>query len=190
MIQHSRTTASSAVYSRPDQDGRKRDVSDVRGRVAHESLFNTNDGRYRCPSTQQGYSPFTTWTRGLAWIMVGYAEQLEFIASLADGELEPFRPGFASVARRAGAAILPTALEGAYRAWPRWRTLPRLGTVHVKYGPPILPEQLEGYDGAELVAEVGGRIRRLQTELRRHPALGGRSARWIQCRPVQDVELH
>jgi unsaturated chondroitin disaccharide hydrolase len=60
---------------------------DVRGRVAHESIFNVNDGSYRCPSTQQGYSPFTTWTRGLAWIMLGYAELLEWIATLPDSEL-------------------------------------------------------------------------------------------------------
>ena len=57
--------------------------------MAHESLFNMNDGRYRCPSTQQGYSPFTTWTRGLSWIMLGYAEQLEFLQTLADDVLEP-----------------------------------------------------------------------------------------------------
>ena len=55
---------------------------DVRGRVAHESLFNVANGTYRGPSTQQGYSPFSTWTRGLAWAMLGFAEQLEFIATL------------------------------------------------------------------------------------------------------------
>ncbi|MFQ3670316.1 MAG: glycosyl hydrolase, partial [Verrucomicrobiia bacterium] len=38
----------------------------------------------------QGYSPFTTWTRGHAWILCGYAEQLEFIQTLPTGELEPF----------------------------------------------------------------------------------------------------
>ena len=58
--------------------GRGRDTYDVPGRVVHESIFNMNDGRYRCPSTQQGYSPFTTWTRGLAWVMLGCAEQLEY----------------------------------------------------------------------------------------------------------------
>jgi hypothetical protein len=56
--------------------------------VAHESIFNVNDGSYRCPSTQQGYSPFTTWTRGLAWIMLGCAEQLEWITSRPDAELD------------------------------------------------------------------------------------------------------
>jgi len=55
----------------------------VRGRVAHESIFNLNDGSYRCPNSQQGFSPFTTWTRGLAWIMCGYAELLEFFETLS-----------------------------------------------------------------------------------------------------------
>ena len=85
LFQHARTTARYNVYY-----GRGRDAYDIRGRVAHESLFNTNDGRYRCPSTQQGYSPFSTWTRGLAWIMLGYAEQLEFLDALSDDELDPF----------------------------------------------------------------------------------------------------
>jgi hypothetical protein len=85
LIQHAQTTARYNVYY-----GTGRDVYDVRGRVAHESLFNPNDGNYRCPSTQQGYSPFSTWTRGLAWIMLGYAEQLEFLATLGDEELSAF----------------------------------------------------------------------------------------------------
>jgi unsaturated chondroitin disaccharide hydrolase len=85
LIQHARTTARYNVFY-----GEGRDIYDVRGRVAHESLFNRNDGRYRCPSTQQGYSPFTTWTRGAAWIISGYPEQLEYLATLEDAELEPF----------------------------------------------------------------------------------------------------
>ncbi len=89
LVQHARTTARYNVYY-----GEERDTYDRRGRVAHESLFNTNDGRYRCPSTQQGYSPFTTWTRGLAWIMLGYPEQLQF--------LETVRRGGSATIRRAG----------------------------------------------------------------------------------------
>ena len=85
MIQHARTTAKYNVYY-----GEGRDTYDVRGRVAHESIFNRNDGRYRCPSTQQGYSPFSTWTRGLSWIIAGYPEQLEFLQTVSDEELEPF----------------------------------------------------------------------------------------------------
>jgi len=57
---------------------------DVRGRTSHEAIFNRNDGQFRCRSTQQGYSPFSTWTRGLAWAMLGYAEELEFFATISD----------------------------------------------------------------------------------------------------------
>ncbi len=85
LLQHASTTARYNVYY-----GDGRDTYDVRGRVAHESIFNVNDGRYRCPSTQQGYSPFTTWTRGLAWVMLGFPEQLEFLATLAEHQFEPF----------------------------------------------------------------------------------------------------
>ncbi|HXG23610.1 MAG TPA: hypothetical protein VNJ09_03565 [Chthonomonadales bacterium] len=85
LLEHARTTATYTVYY-----GEGRDIYDVRGRVAHESIFNINDGNYRCPNSQQGYSPFTTWTRGLAWVMCGFAEQLEFIQTLPDSELQPF----------------------------------------------------------------------------------------------------
>jgi unsaturated chondroitin disaccharide hydrolase len=74
MRQHAYATATYSVYY-----GRNRDAFDVRGRTAHESLFNAANGTYRGPSSQQGYSPFSTWTRGLAWAMLGFAEQLEFL---------------------------------------------------------------------------------------------------------------
>ena len=64
-----------------------RDTYDVRGRVAHESLFNAANGTYRGPNSQQGYSPFSTWTRGLAWAMLGFAEQIEFIETLDDAPI-------------------------------------------------------------------------------------------------------
>jgi unsaturated chondroitin disaccharide hydrolase len=62
----------------------------VRGRTAHESIFNLNDGAYRCPNSQQGFSPFTTWTRGLAWAICGFAEQLEFLSQLDSAAFGPF----------------------------------------------------------------------------------------------------
>ncbi len=83
LVEHARTTAKWAVFYHTN-----RDVYDVRGRVAQESVFNVNDGTYRCASSQQGYSPFTTWTRGLAWVLCGFSEQLEWIATLGNPELE------------------------------------------------------------------------------------------------------
>jgi len=84
--------------------GEGRDGYDVRGRVAHESVFNVNDGSYRCPSSQQGYSPFSTWTRGLAWVLLGYAEELEFLATRDEAELAPFGGAPAVVGRFVAAA--------------------------------------------------------------------------------------
>jgi hypothetical protein len=74
---HALTTAEVIVFH-----GRSTHTYDVRGRTAHEGIFNTNDGNFRCRSTQQGYSPFSTWTRGLAWAMLGFAEQLEFFRAI------------------------------------------------------------------------------------------------------------
>ena len=84
LVVHARTTARYTVYY-----GDGRDHYDIRGRVAHESIFNVNDGQFRCPNSQQGFSPFTTWTRGLAWVICGYAEELEFLRTCSDEELEP-----------------------------------------------------------------------------------------------------
>jgi unsaturated chondroitin disaccharide hydrolase len=98
LVQHARATARYSVYY-----GEGRDAYDVPGRVAHESLFNPTDGTYRCPSTQQGYSPFTTWTRGLAWAVLGFAEVLEFLASLPAADPVPAGggPELQAVLRRA-----------------------------------------------------------------------------------------
>jgi hypothetical protein len=82
LLQHAETTARFNVYF-----GEGRDSWDVRGRVAHESIFNTADGGYRCPSSQQGYSPFSTWTRGLAWILLGYAEEIEYLKTVPEADL-------------------------------------------------------------------------------------------------------
>ena len=95
-ITHGLTTARYAVYY-----GEGRDSYDIRGRVAHESIFNTNDGNYRCPNAQQGYSGFTTWTRGLAWAMLGFSEFLEFLLTIdpAYPDLENIKATFLKAAK-------------------------------------------------------------------------------------------
>lgn len=82
LLLHAEATAKYNVYF-----GTGRDSYDIRGRVVHESIFNVTNGVYRCPSTQQGYSPFTTWTRGLSWILSGYPEQLEWLETITDGDI-------------------------------------------------------------------------------------------------------
>lgn len=82
-IQHMRATADYSIFY-----GEGRDAYDVCGRTAHESIFNVKDGNFRCPNSQQGYSGFTTWTRGLAWAMCGFAEELEWLDTVDEQELE------------------------------------------------------------------------------------------------------
>lgn len=84
-ILHAQATAKYSVYY-----GEGRDSYDLRGRTAHESIFNVNDGHYRCPNSQQGFSGFTTWTRGLAWAVTGFAEQLEYLHTVPEEFLEPY----------------------------------------------------------------------------------------------------
>jgi unsaturated chondroitin disaccharide hydrolase len=129
LVQHAAATARWSVYY-----GEGRDGYDVPGRVAHESIFNVTDGRYRCPGTQQGYSPFSTWTRGLAWAMLGFAEELEFLREVPEDGF-PQGTGKAetlAMMRRAAAVtsdfyIANTAADGI----PYWDTgapgLDRLG---------------------------------------------------------------
>jgi len=81
-LEHIQCTATWSVFY-----GEGRDRYDVWGRTAHESIFNVKDGKFRCPNSQQGYSGFTTWTRGLAWAMLGFAEQLEWLEKADEKDL-------------------------------------------------------------------------------------------------------
>jgi hypothetical protein len=84
VLAHAKTSAQFNIYYGEGRDSY--DVPALRGRTVHEAIFNPASGAFRCPSSQQGYSPFTTWTRGLAWAMLGFAEQFEFIRSLPESE--------------------------------------------------------------------------------------------------------
>ena len=84
-VQHMKATADYSIFY-----GEGRDAYDVRGRTAHESIFNIKDGNFRCPNSQQGYSPFSTWTRGLAWAMCGFAEELEWFDSIDEINVKGF----------------------------------------------------------------------------------------------------
>ena len=159
LVQHAKTTAEYTVYY-----GHGRDDYDVRGRVAHESIFNLNDGSYRNPSTQQGYSPFSTWTRGLAWVICGYAEQLEFLSCLGPWELDPFGGqeevrGFMLAAAEAAADfyIENTPTDGI----PYWDTgAPGLSQLANHLDKPADPENpSEPVDSSAAVIAAQGMLR-------------------------------
>lgn len=86
IVEHALNTARYNIYF-----GEGRDAYDISGRTAHEAVFNTASGVFRCPNSQQGYAPFSTWTRGLAWALCGYPEQLEFMATSPKQMTSDFR---------------------------------------------------------------------------------------------------
>ena len=116
-IEHIENTLKYNVYY-----GKGRDSYDVRGRVVHESIFNCADGNYRCASTQQGYTPFSTWTRGHAWVLLGCAEELECFATLPAEERKELRSFMKTLLAGAKATadfyLTQTPLDGI----PYWDT--------------------------------------------------------------------
>ena len=157
---HAAATAQWAVYY-----GRGRDAYDVRGRTAHESIFNVNDGAYRCPNSQQGYSPFSTWTRGLAWAICGFAEQLEFLKAIGDNRNEAM---FLEAARATSDFYIEqaTAADGI----PYWDTgapqLHRLGDWRDRPAEPENPFEPVDSSAAAIAAQGLLRLGRYTGESR------------------------
>ena len=159
LVQHARTTCAWAVYY-----GEGRDAFDERGRCAQESLFNVTDGNYRCPGTQQGWSPFSTWTRGLAWVMCACAEELEFLDVLAADEFKALggRDAFVAMLLRAARAtsdfyIANTAADGI----PYWDTgapgLQRMGDWRSRPADPF--NEFEPADSSAATIAAQGLLR-------------------------------
>jgi len=175
LVHHASVTAEFAVFY-----GEGRDAHDVRGRVAHESLFNVTDGTYRCPSSQQGYSPRTTWTRGLAWAMLGFAEELEFLATLAGDELDPLLGGHATTEARmlrAAQAACEYYLEQTPRdGIPYWDTgapgLARLGDHLNQPANPFNDHEPVDSSAATIAAQALWRLGNYLLESSRPPAEG------------------
>jgi rhamnogalacturonyl hydrolase YesR len=155
LVEHALNTARYNVYY-----GEQRDAYDQRGRTAHEAVFNTVSGTFRCPGTQQGYSPFSTWTRGLAWALCGFAEELEFLPT------QP-REAFEALGgrREVAAMMLRPALATAdfYLAnvcadgIPMWDTgapnLPRLGDYLSRPSDPHNPWEPVDSSAAAIAAQ-------------------------------------
>lgn len=76
-----------------------------------------------------------------------------------DGLVHAIKPGFCAVARRAGVPVVPVALDGAFDAWPRHCRRPRTAVIHLDFGDPIGPAEIERMSDDALVAEVERRIR-------------------------------
>lgn len=86
-----------------------------------------------------------------------------------DGEIAPFTSGYASLAVKANATLVPVAIAGAFEAFPRTQKFPSFfkPRVRVEYGVPLTPADYAGLSADEIndlvvqrVTEIFERIRR------------------------------
>ncbi|USN98634.1 MAG: glycoside hydrolase family 88 protein [Phycisphaeraceae bacterium] len=154
-VEHARSTAEFNIYY-----GEGRDIYDLRGRTCHEALFNAKNGDFRAPSTQQGYSPFSTWTRGLAWAICGFAEQLECLPLIDDADLEPHggRDAVAGFMIRAARATADFYIERSPTCGvPYWDTgapgLVHMGDVNARPAEPFNDHEPVDSSAAAIAAQ-------------------------------------
>jgi 1-acyl-sn-glycerol-3-phosphate acyltransferase len=88
-----------------------------------------------------------------------------------NGEIGPLLGGVSVIVQRAGAAIVPAVIVGAYDAWPLHRRFPRRRPVRIRYGPPM---DLTGLGRDELMVKIDGTLRQMYAELSAQAAATGR----------------
>jgi len=81
------------------------------------------------------------------------------------GAIQPLRRGFSLIARQGRAAIVPVAIEGAFRAWPRKRPYPRSGPITVSFGKSIPFEVYSRMSSEGIRRQVENRLRELHRSL-------------------------
>jgi long-chain acyl-CoA synthetase len=59
------------------------------------------------------------------------------------GEVVEFKKGFGILAKATGAKLVPVAIEGAHEAWPSTSKYPQCHPITVRFGVPLLVEDLE-----------------------------------------------
>ncbi len=77
-----------------------------------------------------------------------------------DGTLQPFAAGVLLLVRKTKCPVVPVAITGAYKAWPRRNALPTpwKSRVTVQYGDPISAETLLAMSSDEAMALIRERI--------------------------------
>jgi 1-acyl-sn-glycerol-3-phosphate acyltransferase len=86
-----------------------------------------------------------------------------------DGSLGAFQRGALLLARRASAAIVPVAIEGAHEVWPRGRATPKWrGRIAVAAGEPIPAADILAQSDDAILERLRSEIAALQRALREH----------------------
>ena len=158
-VQHLLSTVRFSIFY-----GKGRDSYDISGRTAHEIIFNTNDGNYRCPNSQQGYTGFSTWTRGLAWAICGLGETLEILDQIKESDYSDVISKKDLIAELSQAAIATSEFYLAHTpvdGIPYWDTgAPNLHRLGDYLGRPADPyNEFEPVDSSAACIAAQGLIR-------------------------------
>lgn len=81
-----------------------------------------------------------------------------------DGRPGEFKSGFALIAKRAAAAIVPVAIVGGFECWPRTRLLPRPGRIRLEFGEILKAEEVAVMSEQEIFDVCTRRIRDLDAK--------------------------
>jgi long-chain acyl-CoA synthetase len=114
------------------------------GRLAH--VITVNLDRKLKESLQK-----TAWVLRLGRVVVIFPEG----ARTRDGNLLPFRKGFAILSKELGVPVLPVALIGTYESMSIYNRFPRPRKIRVVFGKPVSPE---GKSYEEIVTETRNTI--------------------------------
>jgi 1-acyl-sn-glycerol-3-phosphate acyltransferase len=91
-----------------------------------------------------------------------------------DGKTLPFKPGIMLLVKRAGATVVPVAVDGAFDIWPRTRKLPKaFGHMATRFGEAIPAQTLIDMGDKQATAYLHEQIEsmRLALEARRRGKL-------------------
>ena len=80
-----------------------------------------------------------------------------------DGEMEPLASGISLLIRRAKVPVIPVAIDGAYKAWPRSSLIFKPSKIRVMFGSPI---DFSNHNSDEIAPEIEKQIRGLIQTLR------------------------
>jgi 1-acyl-sn-glycerol-3-phosphate acyltransferase len=94
-------------------------------------------------------------------------------ARTADGKIAPLQRGVGLIVERAGAAVVPAVIVGAFEAWPLQRKFPRRRPVCIQFGPPL---DLSGLGRDEILEKIDHTLRSMFEALQTRSALDGRRA--------------
>jgi 1-acyl-sn-glycerol-3-phosphate acyltransferase len=75
-----------------------------------------------------------------------------------DGQVQDFKPGFISIARRAGVPLVPVAIVGAFDVLPKGKKFPRRRTIKIVVGKNFHPDEIKDWTDKQLMVALQERI--------------------------------